>query len=57
MLISDIANSNTCKGIDIANLHRQAHKAVLVSMEKYIEPVTISCNYALFKVENRARNK
>jgi len=55
-LISDIGNSNTCKGNDIANSHRQAHKAVLISLQKYIEPVTISCNCAPCKEENRARN-
>jgi hypothetical protein len=56
-LSNDIANSNTCKGKDIANLQRQAHEVVLISMEKYIEPVTISCNYAPCKEENRARKK
>ena len=55
-LISDIGNSNTCKGNDIANSHRQAHKAVLISLQKYIEPVTISCNCTPCKEENRARN-
>lgn len=55
MLISDVADSNTCEGKDIAILQRMAHKGVIISMEKYIEPTT-TCNYVpCKKEENRAR--
>ena len=55
MLISDVANSNTCEVKDIAILQRKTQEGVIISMEKYIEPTT-TCNYVpCKKEENRAR--